>query len=85
MVLQMKGVPNAKELAAANSDKGFDIFAITMDGKSRRPLTNISPSGAQAHQSIVSPDGRQIAFAVKSPKAGASPHPVGLYVGTFGE
>ena len=85
MVLQMKGVPNAKEVAAANSDKGFDIFAITMDGKSRRPLTNISPSGAQAHQSIVSPDGRQIAFAVKGPKAGASPHPVGLYVGTFGK
>ena len=85
MILQMKGVPNAKDVAAVNSDKGFDLFIITMDGKSRRPLTNISPSGAQAHQSIVSPDGKQIAFAVKGPKAGASAHPVGLYVGTFGK
>jgi len=85
MVLQMKGVANAKEVAAANSDKGFDIFVVTMDGKSRRPLTNISPSGAQAHQSIVSPNGRQIAFAIKGPKDGASPYPVGLYVGTFGK
>lgn len=85
MILQMKGVANAKAVAAANSDKGFDIFVVTMDGKFRRPLTNISPSGAQAHQSIVSPDGRHIAFAVKGPKEGASAHPVGLYVGTFGK
>jgi hypothetical protein len=83
--LQMQGVANAKQLAEANSDKGFDIFVVTMDGASRRQLTNVSPSGAQAHQSVVSQDGRKIAFAVKGPKQGASAHPVGLYVGTFGQ
>ena len=85
MILQMKGVPNAQDVAAANSDKGFDIFIVTMDGKQRRSLTNISPSGGQAHQSIVSPDGKHIAFAVKGPKEGKPLHPVGLYVGTFGK
>jgi hypothetical protein len=84
MVLQMKGVSNASELAAANSDKGFDIYVVTMDGKSRRPLTRISQSGAQAHQSIVSPDGRRIAYAIKDAKGGSG-HATGLYVGTFGK
>jgi hypothetical protein len=83
--LQMRGVENAKALAAANSGKGFDIFVVTMDGRSRRQLTNISPSGAQAHQSVVSQDGKRIAFAVKGPSEGAAAYPVGLYVGTFGK
>jgi|GEM_PF-206227 len=83
--LQMKGVTNAKELAATNSDKGFDIYVVTMDGASRRQLTNVSPSGAQAHQSVVSPDGKQIAFAIKASKTGQSPTPPGLYIGTFEE
>ena len=85
MILQTKGVQNAQELARANSDKGFDIFVITMDGAARRALTNVSPSGAQAHQSVVSPDGKKIAYAIKGPKTGVSQYPVGLYVGTFGK
>lgn len=84
MILRMKGIPNASELAAANSDKGFDIYVVSMDGKSRRPLTRISQSGAQAHQSIVSPDGRQIAYAIKDDKGGSG-HDAGLYIGTFGK
>lgn len=85
MMLQMNGVVNAKELAPAHSDKGFDIYVVTMDGASRRQLTNISPSGAQAHQSVVSPDGKQIVFAIKASKAGQSPVPPGLYIGTFAQ
>jgi hypothetical protein len=81
-ILRFAGKPDAAKIAAANSGKGFDIFVITMDGKARRALTNVSPSGAQAHQSTVSPDGRQIAFAIKDP-TGKSRHPVGLYIGTF--
>ena len=83
-LLQMKGESRAAEIAAANSGKGFDIFVITMDGKSRRALTHVSPSGAQAHQSTVAPDGRRIAFAVKDPD-GKTGHPVGLYIGKFGK
>jgi hypothetical protein len=83
MMLKMSGVANAKELAATNADKGFDIYVVTMDGASRRQLTNVSPSGAQAHQSVVSPDGKQIAFAIKASKTGQSPTPPGLYIGTF--
>lgn len=82
-ILRFAGKSNAAEIAAANSGKGFDIFVITMDGKSRRALTNVSRSGAQAHQSTVSPDGRRIAFAIKDP-AGKSGHSAGLYIGTFG-
>jgi len=83
-ILRFAGKSDAAEIAAANSGKGFDIFVITMDGKSRRALTNISRSGAQAHQSIVSPDGRRIAFAIKNP-AGKSAHVAGLYMGTFSD
>ena len=81
-ILRLTGRSNAAEIAAANSGKGFDIFVITMDGKSRRALTNVSPSGAQAHQSTVSPDGRRIAFAIKDP-TGKSGHSAGLYIGSF--
>ena len=83
-LLSFSGESRAAEIAAANSGKGFDIFVITMDGKSRRALTNVSPSGAQAHQSTVSPDGRRIAFAIKDP-TGKSGHQTGLYIGTFGK
>jgi hypothetical protein len=83
-VLRAMGVERAADVAAVHSGKGFDIFVITMDGTSRRPLTKVSALGAQAHQSIASPDGRQIAFAVKDP-TGKSGHSVGLYVGTFGD
>ncbi|MCP1469292.1 hypothetical protein J3E64_000967 [Sphingobium sp. OAS761] len=83
-ILRFAGKSNAAEIAAANSGKGFDIFVITMDGKSRRALTNVSRSGAQAHQSIVSPDGRRIAFAIKDP-TGKSAHAAGLYIGTFSD
>jgi Periplasmic component of the Tol biopolymer transport system len=83
-ILRFAGKSDAAQIAAANSGKGFDIFVITMDGKSRRALTHVSPSGAQAHQSIVSPDGRRIAFAIKDP-TGKSGHTPGLYIGTFGE
>ena len=83
-ILRFKGESHAAEIAAANSGKGFDIFVITMDGKSRRALTNVSRSGAQAHQSTVSPDGRRIAFAIKDP-SGKSGHQAGLYIGTFGK
>lgn len=81
-ILRAAGEANAADLAAANSEKGFDIFVITMDGKDRRALTQVSASGAQAHQSAASPDGRQIAFAIKDAK-GKSGHPTGLYIGTF--
>jgi len=83
MFLKMRGEKDAATLAAANSEVGFDIFVITMDGTSRRALTNVSASGAQAHQSVVSPDGRRIAFAIKDP-TGKSGHAAGLYIGTFG-
>ena len=83
-ILRFAGKSEAAEIAAANSGKGFDIFVITMDGKSRRALTHVSPSGAQAHQSTVSPDGHRIAFAIKDP-TGKSGHPTGLYIGTFGK
>lgn len=85
-ILRFSGEAKAAEIAAANSGKGFDVFVITMDGKSRRALTNVSPSGAQAHQSIVSPDGLRIVFAMKAP-AGTSGQPgvlPGLYIGKFG-
>jgi hypothetical protein len=83
-ILRFAGKSNAAEIAAANSGKGFDIFVITMDGKFRRALTNVSPWGAQAHQSIVSPDGRRIAFAIKN-TTGKSAHSAGLYIGTFSD
>ncbi len=83
-ILRVKGEPRAAEIAATHSGKGFDIFVITMDGKSRRALTHVSPSGAQAHQSAASPDGHRIAFAIKDP-TGKSGHPTGLYIGTFGK
>jgi dipeptidyl aminopeptidase/acylaminoacyl peptidase len=83
-ILRFAGKRDAAEIAAANSGKGFDIFVITMDGKSRRALTDVSPSGAQAHQSTVSPDGRRIAFAIKDP-TGKSRHSAGLYIGTFSD
>ncbi|KFG91919.1 Translocation protein TolB precursor [Sphingobium herbicidovorans NBRC 16415] len=83
-ILRFAGKSDAAEIAATHSGKGFDIFVITMDGKSRRALTNVSPSGAQAHQSVVSHDGRRIAFAIKDP-TGKSGHATGLYIGTFGE
>ncbi len=84
IMLQMAGKPGAGELAAANSDKGFDLAVVTLDGKRRRQLTRLSTAGAQAHQSIVSPDGRHIAFAVKSALP-AMAKTTGLYVGTFGK
>ena len=80
--MQMKGVPQAAQAAAANADKGFDLAVVTMDGKSRRQLTKLGAQGGQAHQSIASPDGRRIAYAVKDPE-GKSGQPVGLYIGTF--
>lgn len=83
-ILRFSGEKRAAEIAAENSHKSFDIFVITMDGKSRRALTNVSTSGAEAHQSTVSPDGRRIAFAIKD-HSGKSAHPAGLYIGTFGE
>lgn len=83
LMLRMRSEPDAAALAAANSDKGFDLAVVTMDGKSRRALTAMGASGAQAHQSIVAPDGRRIAFAIKDP-TGHSGHAPGLYVGTFG-
>jgi len=82
--MQMKGIPQAAQRAAENADKGFDLAVVTMDGQSRRQLTKLSPLGAQAHQSVASPDGRRIAYAVKDPQ-GKSGQPVGLYVGTFGK
>ena len=84
MFLRMRGEKDAARLTASNSDKGFDVFVVTMDGKSRRMLTNVSTSGAQAHQSVVASDGRRIAFAVKGPEGGPSADPVGIYIGTFG-
>jgi hypothetical protein len=84
-ILKMTGVADARELAATNSDKGFDIYVVTMDGASRRQLTNVGPAGAQAHQSVVSPDGKKIAFAIKAPKTGKSPDAAGLYIGTFSQ
>lgn len=81
-MLRFAGKHDVERIAADNSGKGFDLFVITMDGKSRRALTNISSCGAQAHQSTVSPDGHRIAFAIKDP-AGKCGLAAGLYVGTF--
>ncbi|TYC97823.1 hypothetical protein [Novosphingobium sp. BW1] len=66
-------------------DRPFDLYAVQVDmARPPRRLTNVSDLGATAHQSVIAPDGRHVAFAITSRSSPELAGNGGLYVGTFG-
>lgn len=83
-MLSRNGVAPGKIDPASNSGKPFDLFISDLGKPGRiRQLTDVSKSGARAHQSIPARDGRRIAFSVSVPEGKTSPMRPGLYIGKF--
>jgi len=67
-------------------ERPFDLYVTTWGATARRRrLTEVSQLGGNAHQSVVSPDGRSIAFAMIAPPSGPYKVKGGLYIGRFGD
>jgi hypothetical protein len=66
-------------------ERPFDLYVTTWGPTAHRRLTGVSQLGGNAHQSVVSPDGRSIAFAMIAPPSGPYKGKGGLYIGRFGE
>lgn len=84
-----KALGNLDDYAPSGPNRGvgrkFDLFLTSMAGPKRlRRLTELSHIGGGAHQSVVAPDGRRIAFALQPPPTGPYRDKGGLYVGYFG-
>ena len=84
-----KALGNLDDYAPSGPNKGvgrkFDLFVTSMTGQPRlRRLTAFSDIGGAAHQSVVAPDGRRIAFALQAPPTGPYQGKGGLYIGHFG-
>ncbi|MBS7671177.1 hypothetical protein [Croceicoccus gelatinilyticus] len=70
----------------AGFNRPFDLYVVDReDPSSPRRLTWFSDLGAEAHQSVISHDGKRFAFALKTREAVGFAGRAGLYVGTFGE
>ncbi|MED5546450.1 MAG: hypothetical protein VYD90_14495 [Pseudomonadota bacterium] len=66
-------------------DRPFDLYIVRIDGSQEpRRLTTMGDTTATARQSVISPDGIHIAYAVDPRESPEIAGQGGLYIGTFG-